>query len=256
MKTIDIEKVLDLKGAIDLLPVTMKDSFSYQQEENGIRCVGPFFIRGRYTTLNEVKDFQDVFEFDVFAANEKLDGEAFKIVYDGYDYTLQDGVTLTLHFTVFGIKDDKEESVFEVDTQEEIIPMSSEAFVDVEERVQTKAKEIESAEVKAPIKVPVFHKAAQEATKAAKQMSDETEIMEDEVKTNEEEDKSIDLSMMEELFEEKDNVITSYSFVVVKKEDSYESIANRYSVDVEALRGVNNNKEIHEKSLIVLPYAK
>lgn len=217
MKTIDIEKVLDLQGAIDLLPITMKDSFSYQQEDNGIRCVGPFFIKGRYTTLNEVKDFQDVFEFDVFAANEKLDGEEFKIVYNDYDYSLTDGVTLTLHFTVYGIRDDREENVFEAAAPEEIIPIQP----------------LSSTEEK---KEDAIDEVVDEATK--------------------EDDKAIDLSMMEELFEEKDNVITSYSFVVVKRNDSYESIASRYGVDIEALRSVNANKEIHEKSLVVLPYAK
>lgn len=230
MKTIDIEKVLDLPGAIDLLPITMKESFSYQKEEDGIRCIGPFFIRGRYTTNNEVKNFQDVFEFDVFAANEKLDGEQFKITYEGYDFTIEDKVILTLHFNVYGIKDDKEESIFNADDFED------EQFAN--EKTYTH-KDIE---------VPVFNK-----------NSKTNEIIEDleekEVSDNEG-DQSVDLSMMEELFEEKDNVITSYSFVVVKQNDNYETIANRYGVDVEALRNVNNNKEIHEKSLIVLPYEK
>lgn len=233
MKTIDIEKVLDLQGAIDLLPITMKESFAYQKEDDGIRCVGPFFIRGRYTTINEVKDFQDVFEFDVFASNDKLDGEDFKIIYDGYDYSLEDGVTLTLHFSVYGIKDDKEESIFNADEidafEEPIIDQRAYSHKDIE--------------------VPMFNQAAKPHN---------VEEIEDNnvVEHASEDDQSVDLSMMEELFEEKDNVITSYSFVVVKQNDNYDSIAARYGVDVEALKGVNNNKEIHEKSLIVLPYAK
>lgn len=233
MKTIDIEKVLDLQGAIDLLPITMKESFAYQKEDDGIRCVGPFFIRGRYTTINEVKDFQDVFEFDVFASNDKLDGEDFKIIYDGYDYSLEDGVTLTLHFSVYGIKDDKEESIFNADEMD--------AFEEptIDQRAYSH-KDIE---------VPMFNQAAKPHN---------VEEIEDNnvVEHASEDDQSVDLSMMEELFEEKDNVITSYSFVVVKQNDNYDSIAARYGVDVEALKGVNNNKEIHEKSLIVLPYAK
>ena len=89
MKTIDVEKALHLAGALDLKEVVMKDNFLYRQEQDGIRCLGPFYLRGRYTTLDGEKDFQDVFEFDVFAANEKLDGEEFKIAFDDYDYTLQ-----------------------------------------------------------------------------------------------------------------------------------------------------------------------
>lgn len=241
MKTIDIEKVLDLQGAIDLLPVSMKDSFSYQKEKDGIRCVGPFFIRGRYTTLNEVRDFQDVFEFDVFAANEKLDGEEFKIVYDGYDFTLQNGVTITLHFTVYGIKDEEEDNVFEVDLPDQEIAsiIADSALVDDNEKKQVNTSQ--------------NHSVNDLDTRMDTLIRNDKNDMDEE---EQEEDKKIDLSMMEELFEEKDNVITSYSFVVVKKEDSYESIALRYKVDVEALKNVNGYKEIHEKSLIVLPYAK
>lgn len=212
MKTIDVEKALHLAGALDLKEVVMKDNFLYRQEQDGIRCLGPFYLRGRYTTLDGEKDFQDVFEFDVFAANEKLDGEEFKIAFDDYDYTLQDGITLTLHFQVYGICDEpKEETVKEI--YEPCEPMEEE-----------KAKEEE-----------------EETIPTSSECSTENEV---------------DFSMMEELFDEKDNVITSYSFVVVKNNDTYESIANRYHVDVEALRRANEDKVIHEKSLVVLPYAK
>ncbi|NBK96404.1 MAG: LysM domain-containing protein [Erysipelotrichia bacterium] len=217
MKTIDIEKVLDLAGAIDLSLILMKDQFAYQKEEGGIRCVGPFFIKGNYTTIQGVKEFQDVFEFDIYAASEKLDGEPFKVVYDSYDYSLQNGVSLTLHFSVYGIKEE-EAQIFSVENA------SIETDVASLNEKPTTSKEVINEE--------------------------------NEIQTEEEEEETLDLSMMEELFEEKDNVITSYSFVVVKKEDSYESIASRYHVDVEALKSVNNDKEIHEKSLIVLPYAK
>lgn len=211
MKVIEIEKELYLDDVVDILTLDMKEDFLYRNEEDGIRCMGPFYIKGRYTTLNEVKDFQDVFEFDVFASNEKLDREPFKIAYEGYDYTLKNQVVLYLHFKVFGIKSEEEEQPIVLEAT--ALP-EEEQEEDIEENYE-------------PMTINESEK---------------------------ENDKVTDLSMMEELFDDKDNVITSYSFVVVKKDDNYQSIARRYQVDEEALIEINNHKELHEKNLIVLPY--
>lgn len=205
MKKIEIEKQLDLEEATDLLTLDSRNHFVYRKEEGGIRCVGPFYLQGTYSTLQEIKHFSDVFEFDIFASNEKLDHENFQLVYTGYDYTLKHGCVVTLYFDVHGIYGEKEK--YEED---------KESFLEeVKESIEKNAEEY--------------------------------------IEVNEEE---LDLSMMEELFEEKDNVITSYSFVVVKPLDSYESIALRYEVDPLILREVNKDKTLQEKDLVILPYAR
>lgn len=197
MKKIEIVKELDLEDVVDILSLETQNQFSYKKERDGIRCTGPFYVKGRYSTINEVKNFKDVFEFDIFASNEKLDGENFELLYTGYDYSVQDECMLTLFFDVYGIY----------------------------------GNEIHKEEIK-----------------------QDTYIQEETIQI-EEESEELDLSMMEELFDEKDHVVTSYSFVVVRKADTYESIAERYNVDVNILKEVNHNKEIMERDLVVLPYA-
>lgn len=213
MKTIEIEKELDLDDVVELLTMNMKDNFIYRKEASGMRCIGPFYLKGRYTSENEVKDFQDVFEFDIFASNEKLDGEDFKVVYNGYDYVVDKKLILYFYFNIFGVKDDQIENQVE---QADITSMNMNTIENAEE-IQT--KEIKKEHIE--------------------------EI---------EDDNILDISVIEELFDEKDSVITSYSFVVVKKGEDYHSIAARFLLDVEALKEANNNKEIYEKSLLVLPY--
>lgn len=214
MKTIEIEKELELDGVVEILTMNMKDNFNYRKEKDGIRCMGPFYLKGRYTTENEVKDFQDVFEFDIFASNEKLDGDEFKVIYNGYDYVVDAGLIMYFHFNIYGVKEERIEDNYDVNEE---INMNHEEEIEVSEETSEQIKEV-SEEIRR--------------------------------------DNLLDMSVMEELFDEKDNVITSYSFIVVKKEEDYHSIANRFHLSVEELKEANNNKEIHEKSLIVLPYKK
>lgn len=69
----------------------------------------------------------------------------------------------------------------------------------------------------------------------------------------EENEAEADIERFEDLFDEADNVYTSCCLVVAKHEDTYETIANRYQVDVNDLRNVNKNKIIEPKMLIMLP---
>ncbi len=362
MKTIEIEKHLELNDAIELLPLVMKDRFIYKKEEDGIRCMGPFFIKGRYTTSHEVKDFQDVFEFDIFAGKEKLDGTTFRLHYEGYDYAIQNGVTLYLHFSVQGVKeeacaDSQVEVVKTLDGKEEKVPTDTfhlpthedqsfthslnmgregvgtnykqdQIYYRKEEHVpniqmegvsssyldKLESTPIMMQNVSNPTSIPepvmkqvepILSNAGKEGVGSGSEMMldnenehrelfeiprfkneakedplplaqeeppisepitpiltplKEEDIQVEQVMTSttipEPKEAESNLKAMEELFDTKDSVAASYSFVVVKRGDTYSSIAQRYHVDEEKLKQANANKEIHERSLLVLPYLK
>jgi viroplasmin and RNaseH domain-containing protein len=57
----------------------------------------------------------------------------------------------------------------------------------------------------------------------------------------------------EDLFEDADTTYTSYRMIVAQEQDTYASIAKRYDVDEAALRSNNHDKEIHHKTLVILP---
>ena len=61
------------------------------------------------------------------------------------------------------------------------------------------------------------------------------------------------MSEFEDLFEDDETTYTSYRMVVARGNDSYGTIAQRYDVTEEALRCVNNNKDVTERTLIILP---
>lgn len=255
MKKIDIEKELNLEDVVDIISLDMKDSFTYQKEEDGLRCVGPFYIHGRYSTINEVKSFHDVFEFDIFAAKEKLDGEPFVMQCIGYDYSLVNGVKLNLHFDVHGISEPEDETTSEVemfDLRENETSTKSQRELHIPTLSELLNDEPSDAIYPEPIKE--LNEVLNDGAEPETQREPIVEAVEEESEKEINPEDEMDLSMMEELFDDKDNVITSYSFVVVKPEDSYESIARRYEVDPQQLREVNHDKALQAKQLIVLPY--
>ncbi|MEG2685402.1 MAG: LysM peptidoglycan-binding domain-containing protein, partial [Erysipelotrichaceae bacterium] len=58
----------------------------------------------------------------------------------------------------------------------------------------------------------------------------------------------------EDLFEDTNSVYTSYKLVVAKQDDSYETIASRYNINIEDLKSMNHNKVITPKMLVLLPF--
>lgn len=62
-----------------------------------------------------------------------------------------------------------------------------------------------------------------------------------------------EMGEFEDLFEDADCTCTSYRMVVAKADDTYDSIAQRYKVDVSKLKASNHDKEIVPKSLLILP---
>lgn len=178
MKQIEIHKQLNVLDCKEILNLNHQEHFTYKTLDTGIRCVGPFLMEGTYRSDIGIESFREEFSFDIFASNDKLDGNEFKIVYNSYTYTIDHFISIHLLFDVYGIYD---------------------------ENISEPIEEIHD---------------------------------------------------MEELFDEKDTVITSYSFIVAKRNDSYESIAERYNVNVEMLKEMNQHKQFVEKDLLVLPFVQ
>ncbi len=137
MKIIDIEKNIRVEDIVDLVELQCSEAFTYKREELGIRCVGSFQIEGRYTTTHEVKDVKEAFEFDVFAANEKLTEEPFSITFNHYDYKIEeDTLILYLHFHVYGLVEEEKEEASSEEEEEIDISMMEELF-DTQDNVST-----------------------------------------------------------------------------------------------------------------------
>lgn len=89
-----------------------------------------------------------------------------------------------------------------------------------------------------------------EVIEEKKAVFEELEVIEE---SKREAEPETEFECIEDLFEDADNVYTSCCLVVAKADDTYETIADRYHVDINDLRMVNKNKGIEPKMLIMLP---
>lgn len=218
MKKMRIEKSLLFQDPVEkVLTLKVSEGFTYKQEEDGIRATGPLFIRGIYEN-DEQHKFQEILEMDVLAPNEKLSGESFSLEIGEYQATpSSDGIDVLIMMNIHGLLEENE----------------------------TKKVEKQVAPQPQPIEV----EAPRHASKAVAEVVEEEPVQEEVMK----EEENSDQAKIEDLFEDANNVYTSYRIIVAKPNDTYETIAQRYQVEESSLRTVNANKAIQSKTLIILP---
>lgn len=67
------------------------------------------------------------------------------------------------------------------------------------------------------------------------------------------EDEEITIESIEDLFEDNQNVYTSCRLIIARNDDTYESIASRYQLDVQEIRTLNKNQPITPKQCVLIP---
>lgn len=222
MRTMKIEKHLVFADEIaNVHHLQVSEGLSYQSERDGIRAIGPLYIKGEYETKDGDKQpFEEVLEMDVLAPNEKLGEDSFALRIEEFEASPREGgIDVTIYLSIHGLKE-----------------------------APSKDKEAQ-----APINVPI-----REAKPTYVQETPIPEVKEvQEQKKNDElvdEEPTVELEGFEDLFEDANTTYTSYRMVVAKAQDSYGSIAQRYDVKEDALREANHNKDIQPKTLVILPF--
>lgn len=234
MKTMRIEKQLQFVDHVKTTEtLQVQDTLDYQKEEDGIRAVGTLDIQGTYrNNEDELQQYDETLELDILAPNYKLGDDQFYLDVQQFEAVPnEDGINVTIYLGIHGLQDTTQE------TKEE-------------ERTQPDAQELPSMPVPQP-KQPVTDR---EHTLDAME-NIPTPATEEAVEEKPEEVVESDVAMdeFEDLFEDDETTYTSYRMVVARGNDSYGTIAQRYDVKEEELRNANHNKDIMEKSLIILP---
>lgn len=208
-----VEKIIELQ---------VNEGFSYQHDDDGIRAIGPLYIKGKYESNGEHK-FQEVLEMDVLAPQEKLGNDSFYLEIGEYEAKpTQQGIFVEILLHIHGLamneKNEDKKEIVDVEVPADVVPQPA-----IPASMYTSPNTVETTELPS---VPVEEVAEVE--------------------------KEID--SIEDLFDDNENVYTSYRMIVAKPNDSYATIAQRYGVDESALRATNKDKEVQVKTLIVLPY--
>lgn len=219
MKTMKIEKqLLFTDRIIEVANLQVKDGLTYSHESEGIRAVGPLFIRGEYRTEdNQTQIFQEVLDMDVLAPMNKLAGDEFLLEVKDFQGTPdEDGINVSIHMNIHGMKDDHSHETIS-------------------------AADYEEVPVHQTIDIPVIPQPRDELETASVNGESVAARLDE-------------LGEFEDLFEDSDTTYTSYRIVVAKPNDTYAAISTRYEVSEEDLRTTNKNKEVQSKTLVILPF--
>ena len=238
MKTMKIEKELQFADQVkEPRSLQVRESLEYQKEAEGIRAVGPLRVQGSYVNdEGELQEYEEVLDMDVLAPNHKLSQERFYLDIQEYQSVpANGGLNLTILMGIHGL-------------QEQGAPAQQ----------KSAAQEAVQPEYTAPEpQITPAHPMPQDNTLHALEQLSAAGVQDNE-DTAEEEAASQELdttamSEFEDLFEDDETTYTSYRMVVARGNDSYATIAQRYDVKEDALRMANNNKEVNERTLVILP---
>lgn len=256
MKTMKIEKQLMFADTVkNVAKLEVSDGLQYRHESDGIRAIGPLFIRGQYVGQDDtLQSFQEVLDMDILAPQHKLSGKDFFIQIEEYHgVPQQESIHLYVTMSIHGLLEEHNEVRGEVSKKQ----------IDT---MQEEAAQLHMEQPVIPMKQPVADESKQIVTPVVPTSEETVEVPAEDLQgmnpsegNNHEETNDASHSdqdtfdEFEDLFEDADTTYTSYRMIVAKANDTYASIAQRYEVDEAALRQSNHDKEVSEKTLVILP---
>lgn len=237
MKKMKIEKQLIFADHVKrIVSLQVQENLTYRHEEDGIRAIGPLFIKGTYEGDDGIEAFQETLEMDVLAPKDKLSKEAFELQVGEYQGVIhEDSIQVMITMDIYGLKEE-EQNKQRREPKREPIPTP------VVQEVQP-----------SPQPDPTIQ-ATPKPAKINKESFVHVEEIPLEPAPQEEASQPSAVDDFEDLFEDAQSTYTSYRIIVAKPNDTYAAIANRYEVDETALRETNKNKEILAKTLVILPF--
>lgn len=108
MKKMNVEKYILVNEEIDqLLNLNAQENLRIQIEHDGKRCVGYVDLKGQYLRNNEVFDFREYIECDIFAPIYKCNQDEFEVKLVDVNGYVDNGILVNLDFEIFGIVDEE-----------------------------------------------------------------------------------------------------------------------------------------------------
>jgi len=224
MERLLFQKTIDLNHQLqELISVSVKDNLNYTLDKEGKRAVGTLNIEGDYLFNKQKQHFEDLIEIDILAPHERLDTlEDFSVEIQDYDYHITSGnLSLDIHVNAYGVLKKEDRHILIDDEQERYeeiqdVLQKKELIEEIEKVLSTKSDVLESSG----------------------KMENIYKVQEGHVD--------------EDLLDDEMNSYVNYPFYVVKKDDTYSSIANLYQLDETTLRSINSQQPLKKEWLIRL----
>jgi len=242
MKKMKIEKQLIFADQVKrIVSLQVQENLTYRHEAEGIRAIGPLYIKGEYEGSEGLEKFQETLEMDVLAPNDKLGTDAFRLdIADYHAKEQDDSIQVMITLNIQGLKEDQANTKANTTNKEERQTQEMDAvYTDqiTEKEEQRFANDAATAQPEIPAVTEINAESDDMAVETAQENTALTDDFED-------------------LFKDAESTYTSYRIVVARRNDTYAAIAQRYDVDETALRDTNKNKEILPKTLVILPFVQ
>lgn len=266
MQKIYLEKVIDLHHQLkELVALSVDESINYKIENEGIRAVGNLIIKGEYKNV-EKQTFEETLELDILATFDKiLDQRDFSIKVEDFDYSIKDGnIKVSIEAGVHGVISGEDRYVKEDPLEQiETLMKETEATVEfVEPIVERKEEVVEVKEEPIQRVVSKVVEPSIENTPEIKPVMEKREDASLEDKEIEQVASAIDDQLQEvvyqsksrPIFQDTEDSVGTYYLYIVKDNDTYASIGERYTIDEYVLKEYNQNRELEIGGVLIVPY--
>lgn len=246
MKKMKIEKQLIFADNVKkVATLQVHEGLTYKHDDEGIRAMGPLYIKGQYEGNEGIEEFQETLEMDILAPQEKLNGENFYLeVADYQGIAVSEGIQICVTLNIHGIKDGSKTMIDDTKQKDDVDECKQASLVTPIESIPT----------------PLPKKVISQSNTTIEEKKNRVDSVERVSKEQDEQSEDVEVSTpvddFEDLFADAESTYTSYRIIVAKPNDSYEAISQRYEVDEIALRNTNKNKDVVAKTLVILPFQK
>lgn len=239
-KVISFEHEIDFPSMIgEISSISIDSSLKFVDESS---IDGSLKVFGTYK-MTEASTLEENFSYDLpvdIELTEKVDYKDAKISINDFNYEIKNDDILKCNIDI--LIDAVEEIILEEDNEVEETKEELPKIDNIEEEVKFEISEEES----------IMESLTRECDGDNKEMKD---IDIEEVSENKEikEDNTKNISSLFEVLNDAEETFTTYSVYILRKEDSIESVMEKYKVTKEELSNYNDLSNIEIGSKIVIP---
>ena len=266
-KIVSFEKELDFPSMIgEITSIALDNNLDFIDQNT---ITGTFTISGSYK-MTEASTLEESFKYEIpvdITLVETFDLSSVKVTIDNFNYEVinDDVLKCNIDVLIDGIEeivleeeliDNTEKNHDEVISMEELNLKEMESVRECDgDKMEDKELDMEKVDIQEEVEFPF--KQISEVKELNKEQEDKKEGDDKEMKNEEKElDNNLEgqnISSLFEAFSSTDETFKTYSVYILRREDTIETVLNKYSITREELSDYNDLENLEIGSKLVIP---
>lgn len=266
-KIVSFEKELDFPSMIgEITSIALDNNLDFIDQNT---ITGTFTISGSYK-MTEASTLEESFKYEIpvdITLVETFDLSSVKVTIDNFNYEVinDDVLKCNIDVLIDGIEEIvlEEELIDNIEkNSDEVISMEELNLKEVEsvrecdgDKMEDKELDMEKVDIQEEVEFPF--KQISEVKELNKEQDDKKEGDDKEMKNEEKElDNNLEgqnISSLFEAFSSTDETFKTYSVYILRREDTIETVLNKYSITREELSDYNDLENLEIGSKLVIP---